>query len=186
MSVKNGKKSFVGLIGAVAATGLLAAALLTVSVPAMAGPEAGDRSFMIAGTGGSDQDFDNNTFGLSGELGWFLTDHALLGVRQSAAFVAIDGGSDSWAGSTRGFVDYHFGSGAVLPYIGANLGGVYGDNTKDTFAAGLELGLKWYVKAKTFIDLHVEYQFLFDKASDIDSGFDDGAVFYTLGVGFNF
>ncbi|MEQ8859178.1 MAG: hypothetical protein RIC56_11050 [Pseudomonadales bacterium] len=181
MSTRNRKSLGSGLVGIVAA-----ATLLAVSVPALAGPEAGERTFTIAGTGGSDQDFNNNTFGFSGQLGWFLSAQTEVGVRQSAAFVAIDGGDDSWAGSTRGFADYHFGSGEVLPYIGANLGGVYGEDVNETLSAGLEAGLKWYVKEKTFIALQAEYQFLFDDADEFDNRFGDGAVFYTLGVGFNF
>jgi hypothetical protein len=43
-----------------------------------------------------------------------------------------------------------------------------------------------HVKDKTFIELQVEYQFLFDDADQIDDRFDDGAFFYTLGIGYNF
>jgi len=36
------------------------------------------------------------------------------------------------------------------------------------------------------VALQVEYDLLFNDTTDIDNRFDDGAFFYTLGVGFNF
>lgn len=151
-----------------------------------AGPEAGDRSFILSGNGTSDDSFDNNSFGVSGSMGWFTSDNLELGIRQSINGALIDDGDDNWAGSTRGFADYHFGNGTVVPFVGANIGGIYGENVSDTGTAGLEAGMKFYVKEKTFISLMGEYQFLFEDADDIDSQFDDGAFFYNLGVGFNF
>ena len=119
-------------------------------------------------------------------MGWFLTNEFELGIRQSVNVLALENADDRWSGATRGFADYHFGQGSVVPYLGANLGSVYGEDVHDTGAAGLEGGLKFYVKDKTFIALQVEYDWLFDNSDDIDNQFDDGAYFYTLGVGFNF
>ena len=151
-----------------------------------AAQEAGDKAFTISGTGASDKDFDTNTFGTTAELGWFLTNEFELGIRQSVNVLALENADDRWSGATRGFADYHFGQDSVVPYLGANLGGVYGEDVHDTGAAGLEGGLKFYVKDKTFIALQVEYDWFFDNSDDIDNQFDDGAYFYTLGVGFNF
>jgi hypothetical protein len=153
---------------------------------AWAAQEAGDKAFTISGTGASDKDFDTNTFGTTAELGWFLTNEFELGLRQSVNVLSLENADDRWSGATRGFADYHFGQGTVVPYLGANLGGVYGDNVQDTGAAGLEGGLKFYVKDKTFIALQAEYDWFFDNSDDIDNQFDDGAYFYTLGIGFNF
>ena len=167
----------------------IAIAALAAAVPAtnaFAAPAAGDRSFTISGTGASDKNFDSTTFGTTGELGWFMTDALELGIRQSVNVLTIDHGDDSWSGATRGFADYHFGRDTIIPYVGANLGGLYGDGVHDTGAAGLETGVKFYVKDKTFVALQVEYDFLFNDTNDIDNRFDDGAFFYTLGVGFNF
>ena len=153
---------------------------------AWAAQEAGDKSFTISGTGASDNDFDTTTFGTTAELGWFLTNEFELGLRQSVNVLALENSDDRWSGATRGFADYHFGQGSVVPYLGANLGGIYGEDVQDTGAAGLEGGLKFYVKDKTFIALQIEYDWLFDNSDEIDNQFDDGAYFYTLGVGFNF
>jgi len=165
---------------------ITASALMSASLIAHAAPESGDRSFTLSGTGSSDKDFDGNSFGVSGELGWYTTDHLLWGVRQSFNGLVGDKVNDTWNGSTRGFVDLHFGSGSTRPYIGANIGGIYGEGVKDTGQAGLETGLRWFVKDKTFIGVGVEYSFLFEDSHDIDNSFNDGAFFYNLGVGFNF
>ncbi len=163
----------------------LATALLMGSSVAMAGPEAGDRSLTLSGNGTSDKDFDNNTFGVSGQMGWFTSDHLEVGFRQSLNGAATDG-DDPWSGSTRVFADYHFTDEGLIPFVGANVGGIYGEDVDTTGSAGLEAGLKYYVKEKTFISFMGEYQFLFDDTDDVDEQFDDGAFLYNLGIGFNF
>jgi hypothetical protein len=163
-------------------------ALLTAlpATSALAAQKAGDRSFSISGTGSSDKDFDTNTFGTTGEIGWYLNDSLELGIRQTLNVISLDDEDDIWSGATRGFADWHFGQGTVVPYLGANLGGIYGEETDDTGAGGIEGGLKWYVKDQTYIGFQVEYQWLFEDTEDIDNRFNDGRYFYTLGVGFNF
>ena len=158
-----------------------------VSAPSVwAAQAAGDKAFTLAGTGASDKNFNSSTFGTTGELGWYLTNEFELGLRQSVNAAVLKNANDRWSGATRGFADYHFGQRSVVPYLGLNLGGIYGEDVHDTGAAGLETGLKFYVKDKTFIALQVEYDFLFDNAHSIDNQFNDGAFFYTLGIGFNF
>lgn len=165
----------------------LLAVLLTAPV-VYGAPEAGDRSFTLAGNGASDQDFDNNNFGLAGSMGWFLSDTLELGIRQSLSGFDSVGDFDSWSGATRGYVDYHFlfGDNTFIPFVGANLGMVYGDHVKESGAAGVEAGIKFYVKEKTFITLMGEYQFLFEDGDEFEDQVDDGAFYYTLGIGFNF
>jgi len=165
---------------------ILASTLLSAALTAQAAPEAGDKSFSLSGTGSSDDSFDSNSFGVSGELGWYQTDHLLWGVRQSINGTTGDDVSDAWNGGTRGFVNMHFGEHDVRPYVGANIGALYGDGVNETGTAGVEGGLRWFVRDKTFIGLGVEWAFLFEDGDDIDDNFDDGAFFYTLGIGFNF
>ncbi|MFW6093301.1 MAG: hypothetical protein ACODAC_04950 [Pseudomonadota bacterium] len=172
--------------------GAAMAAVISLAAPAaLAGPEPGERSLALTGSGTSDDSFDVNSFSVSGQIGWWTSDSLELGIRQSANGTIRDDASDNWAGSTRGYVDMHFGDlGAggtgALPFIGANIGGIYGDGVDETGAAGLELGAKFYVREKTFIMAMAEYQFLFESADDIDDNFEDGAFFYTLGIGYNF
>lgn len=148
-------------------------------------PEAGDNLFTLTGSGSSDTDFDNNTAALSFDVGQFYTDNVALGLRQSLGFADSESGS-SWSGASRVFADYHFDAGKWQPFVGGNVGGIYGDEVDETFFAGPEAGVKYYVKPKTFITFQAEYQVFFDSASDADDNFDDGAWAYSAGIGFNF
>lgn len=168
-------------------TTALAGLALTAGATTWAAPESGDRTFTLSGTGTSDNDFDSNTFGVTAELGWFLNDRVEAGARQTINLIARDDDDDDWSGATRAFADWHFGGpNAFQPFVGVNVGGIYGESVKDSFTAGPEVGFKYYVKDKTFIELQAEYQFLFEDADEIDDEFDDGAFFYTLGIGYNF
>ncbi len=159
----------------------LAAALL--APVAFAGPEEGQREFALSGTGTSDKDFDSNSIGFSGDLGWYTAPNIVLGIRQSVGYADPDKGDDFWNGSTRGYANYQFGTQNARPFIGASLGGVYGDGVSETGFAGLELGLKYYVLDTTYVLTRAEYQFFFDSGNDT---FDDGAWSYVIGIGFNF
>jgi hypothetical protein len=123
---------------------------------------------------------------VSAELGYYSTEHLLWGVRQSVSGVSGDDVKNAWSGATRGFVDYHFLDGNWRPFIGLNLGGIYGEQVKNTGTAGVETGLKYFVLEKTFINFGLEYSFLFDDTDEIDNKSNDGSFVYTLAVGFNF
>ncbi|MCC4264228.1 hypothetical protein LL240_07140 [Oceanimonas baumannii] len=150
------------------------------------GPSEGDREFTLSGTGKSSKDFDNGSAGVIGDYGWYLTDKTLVGLRQSVNYASVENGDDVWNGSTSVFADYHFGQGAARPFVGASLGGIYGDGVQDTGIAGLEAGLKYYVLPTTFVQARAEYQFLFDDGDSAENNFDDGAWAYTVGMGLNF
>jgi len=153
------------------------------------GPASGEREITLSGSGGSDRNFDSGNFSISGDYGWYTNNNMLIGIRQSVQYQNIEGATfrnDFWNGSTRGFVDWHFGQANWRPFVGASLGAVYGDGLRDSGFAGLELGFKYYVLPKTFIMARGEYQWFFRKTRDIDHSFDDGAWVYTLGMGYNF
>lgn len=154
------------------------------------GPRQGDRELSISGTGSSDRNVDSGSFGVTGDLGWYLQTHLVAGVRQSVNYASIEGEDikdDFWNGSTRGYLNYHFLSDSARPFVGASLGGIYGDGIEDSAFAGLEAGLKYYVQTKTYFLARVEYQFLFSSANDASDAFqDDGAWAYTVGLGYNF
>ena len=155
------------------------------------GPERGERELTLAGTGSSDRKFDNGNVGISGDVGWYLRRDTLLGIRQSVNYANIEGESlqdDFWNGASRGFGNYHFNNPEwrAKPFAGASLGLIYGDGVDDTGFAGLEGGVKYYVRPKTFIMGRAEYQWFFDRASDADNTFDDGAWAYTAGIGYHF
>lgn len=154
------------------------------------GPDEGDREFSISGTGSNDRDFNSGSFGVSGDLGWYLRDKLVAGVRQSINYASIEGegiDDDFWNGSTRGYLNYQFLENRARPFVGGSLGGIYGDGVEDNAFAGLETGLKYYVRTKTYFLARAEYQFFFDSTSDVDDAFqDDGAWAYTVGLGYNF
>ncbi len=167
--------------------------VLSTTVPAQSsefGPRLGDREFSISGTGTSDQSFDSGSFGVTGDFGWYLRDHMVVGIRQSINYASIEGESisdDFWNGSTRGYINYQFLTDRTRPFIGGSFGGIYGDGVKNSAFAGLETGLKHYVQTKTYFLARIEYQFFFSSTSDASDAFqDDGAWAYTVGLGYNF
>lgn len=165
-------------------TSLFVAAL----IPAwgMAAPSAGDNEITLSGAGTSDKDFDNNGISFQGSWGQYLSESSLWGIRQSVGISDSEGESTDFTGSTRAFYDYHFGSGKLKPFVGASLGGIYGDGVDDSFTAGPEVGLKYWVKDDVFITGLMEYQFLFKNSDGASDNYDDGAIFYSVGVGFNY
>lgn len=167
----------------------LMCAMLASLAPAslvQAAPAAGDREITIQGTGTSSNDLDNNLFSASGSYGQYLTDQGVWGIRQSVGVSDTNNTSSRWNGATRLFYDWHYDADKWQPYLGASVGYIYGEDTHETFSAGPEIGVKYYVKDKTFVGLSAEYQFLFEDSNDINNTYDNGAIFYGLGVGFDF
>lgn len=173
------------------ATALLAAALLAQPTAAQEdddpeyGPDAGDWELTLTGSGSNDNNFDAGGFGASGSIGYFLTDRTEVFVRQTLNLADSEDADDSMLGSTRVGLDYHVPIGRFYPFVGVNLGGVYGDEIEETFAAAPEVGVKYYALEKTFLFALAEYQFFFDNASSADEAFDDGLFVYSVGVGFH-
>ena len=158
----------------------LALSVACASPLAMAAPENGDREFTLSGTGTSDNGFDNTTFALSASIGWFTTEHLEWGLRQNVGISDTKDDDTTFSGGTRGFADYHFDFSEWQPFAGTSIGALYGDNVNDSVSAGPELGIKYYVKPKTFVLVSASYQF------NVKESVGDGTTFYTTGLGFNF
>ena len=165
-------------------TAMFAVALLPAAT--RAAPATGDQEITLNGSGTSDKDFDSTVFSMQGSWGQYLSDSSLWGVRQSVNAFDQEGEDVKFDGSTRVFYDYHFGSGAARPFVGLSVGGIYGEQVDDTFIAGPELGIKYWVLDKAFITAMAEYQFLFKSSDDARDRYDDGALFYSVGLGYNF
>ncbi len=150
----------------------------------------GDREFSVSGTGNSDRNLDSGSFGVTGDLGWYVGDRSVAGIRQSVNYASIEGESlrdDFWNGASRAYLNYHFLDDRSRPFVGASLGGIYGDGVKNSSFAGLEAGLKYYVIPQTYILGRVDYQFLFSSTSDASDAFQDSGIWaYTVGLGYNF
>lgn len=150
------------------------------------GAEKGNWEFTLGGGGTSSPGFSVNAGSFNASIGYYLTHHIELGVRQSFSFAMGDDDSTS-SGATRAAADYHFLLGEksqFRPYLGVSIGGIYGDGVSKSLTAGLEGGVKYYVLAKTFLYGHMEYQWSLDGGGS--DHFDQGAWLYMVGVGFNF
>jgi opacity protein-like surface antigen len=164
--------------------------LLVVPTLALAqewGPQPGEWEMTIQGNGTSDDDFDNHVFGIEAGLGAYLTRGWLVGVRQGVSYFRseLPGDDESlWNGSTRLFIDYHFGD-RFRPYIGANVGYIYGDLVTDQWIGGPEAGIKIYLQRKAFLYVSGEYNFFFESSDDIEDNWDDGRFVYAVGFGLN-
>jgi len=142
-----------------------------------------DWEFTLSGSGSNDKKFEAGSFGISGSIGYFFTKELELSLRQSVDY-ADNGDSSAWSGSTRVALDYHFHIGRFVPFIGANIGYVYGEHVADTWEAAPEAGVKFFVNATTFIYGTVEYEFFFRNGGEAGRGFDNGQFVYSIGIGF--
>jgi len=156
---------------------IVTAALALLLAPAIskAGFKQADWDLTLAGAGANDKDFESYSASLSAGIGYFLADQFEVGLRPSA--IISDGGSDHvWILPV--FADFHFGDGNVVPFVGANLGYQFGGGTaEDSWSAGPEGGIKWFLNPTTYVFGIIQYQF------SLNEGFDSGGFVYGLGLG---
>lgn len=136
-------------------------------------------------------DFDGFSGDVRGSIGYYVSENLELSLRQSVQYNDFGGAGDgsAWNASTRVAVDVHFplgDRGHIVPFVGANIGYVYGESVNDTFAAAPEAGVKVYLSSTTFVFVQGEYQFFFDQGDDASNAFSDGAFVYSVGLGFRF
>jgi hypothetical protein len=149
-------------------------------LPAVASAQfqQGDWSMTLSAAGTSDRDLDSTSVAGSGTIGYFMTDQIEVNLRQNVAYVNIEDGGDSFAGSTAIGGDFHFDLDRWQPFLGAAVGYRYGDGIDDDWFALAEGGLKYFVNNTTFVFGSVGYQFGFSGSSDED------IWVYALGIGF--
>ncbi len=154
-------------------------------VPVAIAFEPGDFELTLGGSGSSDESFDGTTFNIEAGLGYFMTENFEAVWRQGVSY-ADRPGNDDWNASSRVAFDYNFDLGTWYPYLGVNIGYLYGDTVEEQFIAGPEGGVKIFANDTTFILAGIEYQFLFEDADEAEDNFDDGRFVYLLGIGFTF
>jgi hypothetical protein len=184
-------KRIVMLCSCLAGVGLLSAQESTTSRPVASdfndyAIHSGSREVMISGGGSANKDVDNSFGALGVSYGVYFTDSAEIVFRQNANYSNPSNGDSAWNGSSKIALDYNLGVSRLRPFVGVNLGYVYGESVNETWAAGLEGGLKYYVRPSAFIAAMVDYGWFFDHADSIDNRFNDGQYTWSLGVGFNF
>jgi hypothetical protein len=177
---------FVSLL--LAAT-VAASAQTTVTTPTgdLTVRTVGEREFTIGGSGAVNKEFDDSFGGVNFAYGWYTSETQQWVIRQSINYANPNVGGQTWNGATRIAFDQHLAArGALRPFVGVNFGGVYGDRVRETFAAGLEAGAKFYVQPRTFIYAMIEYGWFFRRARNVDNAFSSGQFNGGIGVGFNF
>jgi hypothetical protein len=151
------------------------------------GARAGNHEITLSGTGSNNNDFDAGSFGISASYGSFLTNAFELSLRQGFNWAGASNADDTWNAATHIAADYHFfPQSRFRPFIGVNIGYLYGDAVRDTGIGGPEIGFKYFVNDTTFVLLQSEYQFFFRSSHDVTNNFDDGAFVHTIGLGFVF
>jgi hypothetical protein len=142
---------------------------------------------VLSGAGVSTTELDAGAAQVGLSVGYFLDEMFSLSVRQNLLYGdAGVGTSEAWDGVTRVAADLHVPLGKFVPYLGANAGYVYGDSFTESFMAGPETGIKYFLKDDAFVQFGVEWQFFFDKGDSLTTAFDDGQLLYLLGFGLRF
>lgn len=177
---------------------LLKSCLLLAALPVAAWAQAtppmaesfagvdGEHEFTVSASGVSDKGLSDSFGGLNLSYGTYLNAVQEVVIRQSINYNNPSVGRAGWNGSTRIALDHHFGTDRLQPFIGVNFGGIYGDNVRDSFAAGIEGGLKYHLQPRTFLFLLTEYSWSFRHARSVNDRFDDGQFNWGAGVGFKF
>jgi hypothetical protein len=154
-------------------------------------PTAGTREFTLGGSGASNSDLNDSFGGANFSFGQYFNETSAWAIRQSINYSnpSSPGSRQAWNGATRFAFDFHFPTRAALrPFVGANIGGVYGDAVRDTWAAGAEAGLKMYVQSRTFVYAMADYGWFFRHAREANDRdrFRNGQFNWSVGLGFNF
>jgi hypothetical protein len=150
------------------------------------GFDPGNWELTISASAQNDRDFHDLAGSLNGSLGYFVTDNLELAVRQSITYsdagVSNPNSGTFWSFSTDAVADWHFDLGQWQPFIGANIGFLYGD-VHNTWEAGPEGGVKYFLNPSTFIFALAQYEFFFDEGDFGNDAFSNGLWRYTLGLG---
>jgi hypothetical protein len=155
---------------------------LVLPTLALAQPEAGNWELTLAGRGSNDDDFDDGAFLIGAKVGYFYTKEIEIFLRQDIDILYNQGGDAGFF--TAVGVDYHFDLDQWQPFVGAQIGMFYGDDTivEDTGAFGPEIGVKYFVNNTTFIYGEVGWIWFFDESESGDE--DDSRWTYAVGIGF--
>jgi len=149
------------------------------------GPRQGDWEAAVSASGASNNEFGGNAIGAEGSIGYYVLKMLPITLRQNAAFAFGSDLTDQWTLATRVFADFQYNNGNWFqPFIGIGFGGVYGRQVDQSLVLAPNAGAKMYVNESTFVQARFEWDWTF--TADKNSGFDEGAALYGIGVGWNF
>lgn len=143
------------------------------------GPRAGTREATLTGSGLSDDDFDNSDFGVTGSYGYYFSKNFVMTFKQG---LQLSSENDSTIVDGRSVLQaaYQWDFDRWQPYLGMNVGGIYGAGVNDEAIFGPEAGIKYFVNESTFLFGNIAYEMPVDECCK------DGIVPYSVGVGFDF
>jgi len=131
------------------------------------------------------QGSDNGSLNVDLSYGYYLTPGWQLGLRQAINSTFIDDGRDFWLASTTPFINYHFRlTDIIVPYLGGFIGLVWNDRDA-TGTIGPQVGVKFFVHDRTFLNIGYRYEFFFNRIEAIDNNASHGNHVFNLGIGFN-
>lgn len=143
------------------------------------GPRAGNWEATLTGTGQSSDDFDDSNFGMTGSLGYYFTKNFVLTFKQGLNYDDV-GNSSLVNGRSIIQPAYQWDLKRWQPYLGLNVGAIYGAGVDDEAVFGPEGGVKYFVNESTFIFGSISYEMLVDECCS------DGIIPYSVGIGFDF
>jgi len=153
------------------------------------GPRQGDWEVAAGAGSANDDEWVSSSWGgvLDGSVGYFVTDALEVAVRQAVIASGARGTKKTaYIGNSRLAVDYHLPIGRFYPFIGANIGGVYG-HVDAAASGGPEAGVKYWAVSNAFLYAKAEYQwFIGGPASKLGTAYDNGMFLATVGMGMNF
>ncbi|HTL67423.1 MAG TPA: hypothetical protein VL200_07165 [Lacunisphaera sp.] len=148
---------------------------------------AGMRELTLGAAGASNREMNDSFGALDFSYGMFMSPTAEWLLRQSVDYTNPRNADSSWNGSTRLAFDYHLATDVMTrPFLGANVGYVYGDTVHDSWTAGLEAGAKVFIKPQTFLYAMASYDWRFDRGNQIDDRFNSGRYGWSVGLGYDF
>jgi hypothetical protein len=83
-------------------------------------------------------------------------------------------------------LDQELASGAFRPFVGVNVGRLYGEAARDDWAAGVAAGARYFVQPRTFVRASAEYGWMFSHARGLNDRFAEGQWTWSMGLGFTF
>ena len=147
----------------------------------------GVQEFTFAGSGTTNTAFNDSSGGATLGYGVYINENWQALLRQSIDYSNAEHGPRRYMGSTKVAFDYNLNlPGSAMPFIGANLGTVYGSKFRDCWTGGFEAGVKYYVVSKVFVFVMADYSWLFRHGDDFDTNFEKARLTWSAGMGFNF